>query len=292
MLRQNLGPILQSIHSSFHRGALLDSDPIGLVHPYFDSAFCEGGSFYLEKRDDSYLAFELAALLASFLAYGNVRQIRASVFDAYQRLGATPAEWVASVRSPQKLAKRLLGWKHRFQTAEDLAAFVGLVRRSWEEYGSLGSHYWSASLRSRQKKEGLGGPLDHWMTDWREMLQGTSSQGLQHLIARPSDGSACKRACLFLRWMIRKDSSDQGVDFGVWQRLGASPAELVIPLDVHLARIGRHYGLLKRKSSDWRAALELTESLRAFDRDDPLKFDFALCRLGILKLDLPEQEAR
>jgi uncharacterized protein (TIGR02757 family) len=84
---------------------------------------------------------------------------------------------------------------------------------------------------------------------------------------------------MFLRWMVRKD--DRGVDFGIWQKI--SPAGLICPLDVHVARVARRFGLLTRNTTDWQAALELTAHLRRFDKNDPVKYDFALFGLGVME---------
>ena len=93
----------------------------------------------------------------------------------------------------------------------------------------------------------------------------------------PADGSACKRLNLFLRWMVRRSG---GLDFGLWSDV--SPRRLVIPLDTHVARIARYVGLTTRTTPDWKMALDVTHSLRRFDPGDPVKYDFAICRLGIL----------
>jgi uncharacterized protein (TIGR02757 family) len=86
---------------------------------------------------------------------------------------------------------------------------------------------------------------------------------------------------MFLRWMVRQD--DHGVDFGLWQQI--RPRQLLMPLDVHVDRVARKYGLIERKQTDWRTVLELTEKLRAFDPEDPVKYDFALFGLGVLRAD-------
>ncbi|MGB3799686.1 MAG: DUF2400 family protein, partial [Lewinella sp.] len=96
-------------------------------------------------------------------------------------------------------------------------------------------------------------------------------------VATPARKSRCKRLCMFLRWMVRQDG--RGVDFGQWQRI--RPDQLCIPLDVHVDRVGRSLGLLKRKQCDWLAVAELTDNLRRFDADDPTRFDFALFGMGV-----------
>jgi uncharacterized protein (TIGR02757 family) len=98
-------------------------------------------------------------------------------------------------------------------------------------------------------------------------------------IATPARGSTCKRLCMFLRWMVRRD--ENGVDFGVWQNI--SPAQLVCPIDLHVARVARHFNLISRKQTDWLTALELTDELKKFDREDPAKYDFALFSLGVIE---------
>ena len=84
---------------------------------------------------------------------------------------------------------------------------------------------------------------------------------------------------MFLRWMVRKDK--HGVDFGIWKKI--SPSQLICPIDVHVARVARHFKLLDRKATDWQAALELTANLRSLDKADPVKYDFALFGLGVME---------
>ena len=98
-------------------------------------------------------------------------------------------------------------------------------------------------------------------------------------VATPARGSTCKRLCMFLRWMVRDDV--HGVDFGIWKKI--SPSQLLMPLDVHVERVARQLGLLERPQADWRAVLELTENLRQFDKNDPVKYDFALFGMGVSK---------
>ena len=98
-------------------------------------------------------------------------------------------------------------------------------------------------------------------------------------LANPDKGSAAKRINMLLRWMVRSD--DCGVDFGIWKNIPQS--ELMCPLDVHSGRIARRLGLLKRKQDDWKAVEELTEKLKFFDPEDPVKYDFALFGMGVFE---------
>ena len=99
------------------------------------------------------------------------------------------------------------------------------------------------------------------------------------------------RTYMFLRWMVRKDKA--GVDFGIWNKI--KPAQLLCPLDVHVDRVGRKLGLIKRAQTDWQTVLELTENLRSFDPLDPVKYDFALFGIGVLdkgQIDIPAKKKK
>jgi uncharacterized protein (TIGR02757 family) len=96
-----------------------------------------------------------------------------------------------------------------------------------------------------------------------------------YLLPNPTNKSTCKRMNLFLRWMVRKDE----IDTGLWREIGKS--KLIMPVDVHVARVSKNLKLVSRKSVDLKFALELTETLKIFDKDDPVKYDFSLCHIGI-----------
>ena len=113
------------------------------------------------------------------------------------------------------------------------------------------------------------------VTDYFYSHDNNAVQGFYFMIPNPRNGGAMKRMCMFLRWMVRKGP----VDFGIWDFMPAS--ELLIPLDVHVARISREMGLLTRTSNDFKAVLELTENLRKFDPEDPAKYDFAMFGYGV-----------
>jgi uncharacterized protein (TIGR02757 family) len=101
----------------------------------------------------------------------------------------------------------------------------------------------------------------------------------QKHIASPAKNSTCKRLNMYLRWMVRSDNN--GVDFGIWKKI--KPAQLVCPIDVHVARVAYRFNLLTRKQIDWQAGLELTANLKKLDKDDPVKYDFALFGLGVVE---------
>lgn len=220
-------------------------------------------------RDD----LEVTGILAAGLAFGGVPVIRASVRRALEALGPRPAAGLAA-SSDRGLRAALRGFRHRWVSGDDVAALLGAVRRLRAEHGSLED----AFLAGDPGGQTVEGGLAAFATALRAADPGFAPRGAAAFVPSPADGSACKRPVLFLRWMAR----DDGVDTGAWS--GLDPSRLVLPLDTHVARIARALGLLRRKSDDWRAALEATAALRRLRPEDPVRYDFALCRLGILDL--------
>jgi uncharacterized protein (TIGR02757 family) len=243
----------------------LDSDPVGIVRQFDDP----------EDR-------EIVGLIAAGLAYGRVASIRGSLLRLLPRLGPRPSRFVASF-DPIRDAARLDGFVHRFTRGRDIALLIHLVRQVKERAGSIESFFVESDLDPGAPT--LGPALDVFGTrlfalDARPFSRDgvvPHRDGARRLLPLPAGGSACKRSCLFLRWMVRPDD---GVDCGVWTRI--SPSRLVLPLDTHLLRVVRALGWTRRKSAGWPMALEATARLRALDPADPVRFDFALSRLGIL----------
>lgn len=225
---------------------------------------------------------EVAAFVASALAYGNVKAIKASVAEALGRMGPSPAAFVRGF-DPARDAAAFDGFVHRFNVGEDLAALCLILRRLAEAHGSLEDAFLAgddpAALDVRPALTAFSAAalaVDPFPL-YRRVRRIPAAAGVRFFFASPQGGSACKRLNLFLRWMARPDD---GIDLGLWRRL--SPARLVIPLDVHVGRIARYIGLTRRKSNDWRTAVEVTARLRRLDPADPVRYDFAICRLGIL----------
>lgn len=261
----------------YHRSEFLSSDPLEFVHRYED------------PWDQ-----EAVALIAALLAYGNVKQIRASVEDALKRTHAALGPPSQFVQGPLALKRKALkGFVHRFNVGEDLALLLDLLRESWVQYGSLGAHFVS---NLEPGDENIGKALDTLISDWRKWVRkhGEVSPSFSYLLTSPKDGSCCKRWCMFLRWMGREEDKEK-LDPGLWTRTGSltktfpkgrwlRPEQLIIPLDTHTGRISQYLGLTSRKTMNWRSALEVTESLKACYSEDPTRYDFSLSRLGILDL--------
>lgn len=263
-----LANFLGQLVEKYHRPEWLSSDPLEFVHRYSD------------PRDQ-----EAAALCAALLAYGNVRQIRASVEALLARLhafGGSPSGAVMRAGDAagwKELRAALRGWKHRFNTGDDLALLLRLLALTWNSDGSLGAYFCS---RLSPEDTTIEGALDRTIADWKKLAREQNPRALRtsfaYLLTAPSDGSACKRWCMLLRWMGRKDEVDPGLWPGLPARL------LILPLDTHTGRISQYLGLTRRKSLGWLAAVEVTESLRKLRPEDPTIYDFALARLGILDL--------
>jgi uncharacterized protein (TIGR02757 family) len=236
--------------------ARVSADPVSFVHRY-------------ANRDDQ----EIVAVLASALAFGNVKAFRVKIEDALARLGPR----VAAAADDEPAAHRALaGWKHRVYRGEDLAALVVGARRVQREAGSLGAAFAEELARAGE----LRGALAAWAARVRRaggLDRAGARRGAQHILADPEGGSAAKRLMLLLRWMARPAD---GVDLGLWE---VPASRLLIPVDTHVHKLGRNLGFTRRTAVSWKVAEEITERLRRFDPADPVKYDFALCHMGMLQ---------
>lgn len=241
---------LDELYDHFNRRKYVHPDPLELLYEYDDPA----------DR-------EVVGIVASSLAYGRVMQILASVRVVLRRMGASPADFVRS--SPAaKIRDTFEGFKHRFTTGHEVALMLTGVKRMLDRHGSLEACF--ASFH-KESDETVLPALSAFVAELNCGLDCGSM-----FLPSPSGGSACKRLNLFLRWMVRRDA----VDPGPWETISA--ARLVIPLDTHMHRIGRALGLTGRSSADLKTAVEMTEAFRSICPGDPVRYDFALTRLGIL----------
>jgi uncharacterized protein (TIGR02757 family) len=216
---------------------------------------------------------ELVALLASCLAYGRVDLFGPWIEWALARMGDSPARFVRGFDADRE-ARLFDGFRYRFNRPGDLAAFCVAARDILEAHGSLGA-FFAAGYAASDADVGpaLDRFVDGFFSDRAGAVfpRGRFSYGYRHWFPRPSTGGACKRLNLYLRWMVRREPPD----FGLWR--GIPPSALLIPVDVHIENMARSLGLTRRKSRNWRMAVEITARLRALDPDDPVKYDFALC---------------
>lgn len=257
---------LDGLYHRFDR-RYLSPDPLEFLHRYDDPADIELFGFY-----------------AAGVAYGRVDQIRRTLEELARRLGPRPAARVRQFDARRDTAL-FKGFAHRFHGPRDFALLTELLRRALEEGGTLGA--WFARGHSAAAPD-IGPALTDFcrrMTERSELPLTRHGRlparaPVRFFFSAPEDGSACKRLNLYLRWMVRHDA--HGLDFGLWRDV--SPAQLVIPLDTHVARLATNLGLTRRRAVDWKMALEVTAGLRRLDPADPVRYDFALCRLGILDL--------
>lgn len=231
----------------------LETDPIRYPHRY--------------SREEDIV---VAGLLSALLAFGGVKQIFRSLDDLFRIIGPRPHDFVANLSRQDR--KKFDGFSHRFVRGDDVYRLLAALSALCKEKGGI-----RGSIVSRHRKGKLVESVSSWVRSVKGALP-NPAEGLSFLLPDPAGGSACKRLFLFMRWMVRRGD---GIDFGIFREI--SPSELVIPLDTHVARISRLLGLTRRKTATLSTALEVTESLRRFDPDDPVKFDFALSRIGIVK---------
>lgn len=256
----SLKPALDSLYVDFnHEGSAVD--PIDIVRRY-------------DRPED----VEIAGFLAAGLAFGRVAGVLRSTEAVLALMKPSPAKYVRRFDLPRE-APRLKPFVHRWMRGEDIAALMLVLRHMLDTAGSLEKFFLSGY---DENGADVAPALEAFSraaceVDYRAAYgRARRTQRVGYFFPRPSSGSGCKRLNLFLRWMVRKDA----VDLGVWQ--GVSPSKLVVPLDTHVIRVGQCLGLTRYRSPGWRMAAEITASLRRIDPDDPVKYDFSLCHLGMM----------
>ncbi|MDR0305968.1 MAG: TIGR02757 family protein [Chitinispirillales bacterium] len=249
---------LENIYKEYHHPRYLGLDPLVCVHKF-------------RTREER----EITGLLASSLAYGRVEIIVRNIETALSLMRAEPLEFVMDIPYREKL-NRFDKFKHRFNDGQDVCALLEAAASVRREYGSLEKCFMECT---RLSNDGFKGAVELFTCTLKERGKAVCGQrrSFEYLLPSPKLGSACKRIVMYLRWMIRKDD---GIDLGVWQNIPAS--SLIMPVDTHVAKIAYGYGFTKRNSADWKMAEEITACLRVFDPDDPVRYDFSICRAGMI----------
>ncbi|MCX5731833.1 MAG: TIGR02757 family protein [Deltaproteobacteria bacterium] len=261
-----LAPILDRFQRGFDASARLAADPVEFPRRYPDAGDAE-----------------VAGLLAACLAYGRADVFKPRIESVLRVAAPSPAAFAARLaRHPD--ASSLAGFRYRFNTAEDVAALLAAAGWVRGRHGSLGARF--AGLLEEAVAEGTAAPLREALARFAaelresppalELLADRGGRGIRHLCPDPRAGGAAKRWNLYLRWMVR---GPDGVDLGLWPKVPTSA--LLVPLDTHVARVARRLGLTRRRDLSWRTAEEVTSALRLADPGDPVRFDFALCHLGM-----------
>lgn len=252
-MHPSLFDFLQEKANLYNRPEFIADDPIAVPHAF------------TQKQD-----IEIAGLFAAVIAWGQRKTILQNAARLMAMMDNAPHDFIIN-HAPTDL-ERFLDFVHRTFQPTDLLYFIAFLQQYYRTHESLETAF-ARHLRPGDPtiEKALRGFHDDFFA-----LPYAPERTRKHL-ATPQRGSTCKRLCMYLRWMVRRDN--HGVDFGLWQHI--SPAQLVMPLDVHVERQARRLGLLERKQIDWKAALELTEALRALDPEDPVRFDFALFGMGV-----------
>jgi uncharacterized protein (TIGR02757 family) len=236
----------------YNTPAFIAADPVSIPHRF-------------TKPQD----IEISGLFAATLAWGN----RTTIINNCNRLMAwmdeSPHQFILH-HKPVDL-KPMLAFAHRTYNATDLLYFIQVLQNHYRSHDSLQDAFVPDSAL---KEDTIESALIHYHNYF---FSGEHPERTRKHVSTPARGSACKRLCMYLRWMVRKDNA--GVDFGIWKKI--NPAQLVCPLDVHVARVAHRLKLISRESADWRSAVELTTTLRQWRPDDPAVYDYALFGLGM-----------
>ncbi len=211
---------------------------------------------------------EISGFIASLLAYGNRKIFIKKLNELFDIAENEPHNFILNFEP-----KILKDFNYRFGTTQDFAEIFSILKNLYEKDGGLEKLFEYGYKNSNQPNGYIDfQPIcDYFYSRFSDK----AGQGCRFMIPNPQNGGAMKRMCMFLRWMIRKGS----VDLGIWSFM--KPSELLIPLDTHVARLSREMGLLTRKSNDFKSVIEITENLKKFDPNDPIKYDFAMFGYGV-----------
>ncbi len=249
----DLRPQLDRLYTQYHHRRYLGTDPICVLYRFDDPP----------DR-------EVVGLISSSLAYGNVKAILGGIENVLGRMQGRPGHYLCET-PPAQILRDFKNFRYRVTDGKEMACLLIGAQAMTRKYGNL-----NRSLCSHLQADDP--TIVHALEKWVDDLTRSARRPLLHLIPNPRRGSACKRLMLYLRWMVRCDE----IDPGGWS--GIRPDQLVIPLDVHMHRMARRLRLTRRRQHNLKTALEITEKFRRIAPDDPLRYDFALTRPGIMRV--------
>lgn len=239
----------------YNQPSFIKNDPVSIPHSF-------------TKKPD----IEISGLFAAIFAWGNRTTIITKSKELMQRMDNAPHDFI--IHHTGKDLKKIIPFAHRTFNDTDLLYFIEFLRYHYTKQPSLETAFTkSMNTADTDTENALNGFYTYFFS-----LKHVPARTRKH-IACPEKKSSCKRLNMFLRWMVRRDN--KGVDFGIWKRI--SPAQLICPIDVHVARVAKRFLVLERKPIDWQAAKELTDYLRMLDPEDPVKYDFALFGMGVME---------
>jgi uncharacterized protein (TIGR02757 family) len=243
----------------FNQTTFIEKDPVRIPHRF-------------QKLQD----IEISGFFAALFAWGNRTSIINSCMRLLEGMDHAPHDFIKNHTDAD--LKPLIHFVHRTFNATDLYWLIHFLKMHYEHHESLETAFSQFLMpKSSDISEALIG-----FHNYAFSLPDAPDRTRKH-IGTPLKNSACKRLNMFLRWMVRDDSKvmNEPVDFGIWKQI--KPSMLICPLDVHVGNVARRLNILERPQNDWKAALELTTQLRKFDKNDPVKYDFALFGLGAME---------
>lgn len=241
----------------FNNPSFIKDDPVCIPH------------LFSKKQD-----IEIAGFFAAIFAWGIRKTIINKSKLLLQLMDNAPYDFC--LHHNDEDLKKVERFCHRTFNDTDLLYFISFFKFHYSKHNSLESAFFNK--KTMQQSNNAVEVALNYFNQYFFSLEDVPVRTKKH-IASPQKNSTCKRLNMYLRWMVRND--DKGVDFGIWKKI--SPSQLICPVDLHVARVAKHFNLLKRKQVDWQAAIELTEALKFFDKQDPVKYDFALFGLGALE---------
>ncbi len=245
-------------HYKFFNKKNISPDPVDFLHLY-----------------NNYYDIEISGIISSVFAFGNVKQINRILNQLHLLMNNRPYDFVMNFnyKSEKNLFKGII---HRFYSSDDIAKLFYILNKIYITYKSM-KYFFLLYYFSDDRN--LKNSISFFSRNLLGILDSKDkNSAIKFMFPDPLKGSACKRMNLFLRWMVRKDD----IDLGLWREIPTS--KLVIPIDTHVARICKSLGLTKRKNISWNMAEEITENLKKFDSEDPVKYDYAICHIGIEKM--------
>ena len=253
---KTLKNILEGLYRKYCHKKFIPPDPLQFVYHY-------------KKKPDC----EIAGFLAACFAYGAVEQIEKFLTALLGKMGESPSEFIKNFSAEDK--KLFESLKYRFNTSQDIISLLEILKQVLIQHGSLENLF----LKGYSGTDSNIIPAaENFIKNLLKIHNKKASRGLKFLLSDPAKGGTSKRLFLFLRWMVRNDEADAGL----WEKIDKT--KLIVPVDVHIGRLSKILGLHNRKTINLKAAVEITEAFKKICPQDPVKYDFALCRIGILEL--------
>ena len=251
--------ILEGLYKKYNHYEQIKPDPLQFIYHYNNPA-----------------DMEIAGFLAAALAYGRVQQIEKSLTKLLGFMGSHPSSFVSAFNSRNRASIRK--FKHRFNTGDDISDLLMLLKNVLNKYGSIESFFLQGYSESDENIiPALTNFCNSLLNIHASKHKGQVSKGLKYLLVSPSGGSACKRLNLFLRWMVRDDE----VDAGLWKSIDKT--KLIVPIDVHMGRLCKFLRFHNKNTISLSTAVEITRRFSEIEPNDPVKYDFALSRIGIVE---------